>query len=685
MQRCCPVLILFSLMTLGLCADAQSSQPSGAPYNTNAPVSTSSVAGDAPVITIDSLCGDVPWSIATPVPASTSAASPNPGNAGPQGKDANCKTVITRAAFEKLAGAVTPGNPPQANLQLAHFYSEQLVLAHRAHQLGLDNDPAFKDFVNYRDLEVLFQAMNKRLQQQAENMPEAEFEKYYAEHPKEFEQVELLRLAVPKRKQQSSEPASPAAEGDPAADEAGMKAEADKLRTQAIAGGDFEKLQDEAYTFANADESPLDPAMGKVTRARVGQLQKLVFDELQPGQVSELISLGDEWLIFKVVSKGIMPRDEAKADILQHRMKEAWDSLRNSAKPKFNDDYFKASANAGGHEMSAAETGPAQNNSTPVPLPTSSVASDVPVITIDGLCDDVPWSIAKAVATSTPAGSPNSGNGRPQGKGGDCKTVITRAAFEKLARAVAPANLPQSNLSLASEYSEKLIVADRAHQLGLDTDPHFDEILRFTNLQALYRVMSNYLQQQADNLSPAEFDKYYKEHSKEFEEVELLQLTIPKKKVQSSESAPSAPPRETDTAADEAAMKTEAEKLRNQAVAGGDFAKLEEEAYAVAGDPDSAPDPAVGKVNRDTARQFQKLIFDELHPGQVSELVTYQDFWLVFKVVSKQLMPRDEARKFTGPWMKEAMDLLKNSVKSDFNDAYFSPSPAAQAPKAGQP
>ena len=92
----------------------------------------------------------------------------------------------------------------------------------------------------------------------------------------------------------------------------------------------------------------------------------------------------------------------------------------------------------------------------------------------------------------------------------------------------------------------------------------------------------------------------------------------------------------------------------------------------------------MSKVTRASARQFQKLIFDELQPGQVSELVTYQDFWLVFKVVSKQIMPRDEAKKFTGPWMKEATDTLKNSVKSEFNDAYFNPPPVAQPTTPGQ-
>jgi hypothetical protein len=326
---------------------------------------------------------------------------------------------------------------------------------------------------------------------------------------------------------------------------------------------------------------------------------------------------------------------------------------------------------------------PTHDKSGSAPVPASSVAPDDSVITMDGLCDDIPWSIAKPVGTSKPTDSTNSGSARSQGRDAGCKTVITRAAFEKLASEVAPGNPPQASLQLARGYSEQLIFAHRAHELGLDKDPHFDDIVKFTNLQLLSRTMSNHLQQQVNNMPEAEFEKYYKEHPKEFEQVELLQLTVPARKEQSSESESSAPSPRVDTTADEAAMKAEAEKIRSEAVAGGDFKKLEEEAYTVAGESlRFSPNPAVGKVTRDTARQFQKLIFDELQPGQVSELVPGQDSWLIFKVVSKQIMPRDEAKKFTGPRMKEAADLLKNSVKSEFNDAYFTP-PVAQ-PNPGQ-
>jgi len=668
MQQSCLALILFLSLALGLtCAQGQASSPTGN-KSPSVPVPTSSVAPDAPVITIDGLCDDIPWSIAKPIGTSTATGSAKSGRATLLGKDAACKTVITRAAFESLASEVVPGQPPQTNLKIAQYYSEQLIFAHRAHRLGLDKDPHFEYSVKFQDLQVLYRTMSNYLQQQAANIPE--FEKYYKEHSKQFEQVELLRLTIPKTKEHSSEAGSsaPSASVDTAADEAAMKAEADKLRSAAVAGGDFEKLQDEAYAAANHDEDPLEPAMGKVTRGRLGQFQELVFDELQPGQVSQVVSWADFWVIFKVVSKGMMPRDEAREYLTQLRMKEAWDPLQNSVKPRLNDSYFKPAPDADASER-AAPAGLPDNKSASAPLPPSNVAPEDPVITLDGLCGDTPWSIAKPVGTSKATDSANPGGAGSQGSDAGCKNIITRAVFEKHAREMAPGKPPQAAIAIARGYAAQLVFAHRAHELGLDKDPHFDDIVKFTNLQLLSRAMSNHLQQQANNMPTAEFKKYYKEHPDEFEQVELLQLTIPKHKEQSSEAESFAPPPEN-TPPDEA-MKAEAEKIRSQAIAGGDFRKLEEEAFTVAGDVDLAPDPVVGKVTRDTARQFQQLIFDELQPGQVSELATYQDSWLIFKVVSKQIMPLDEAKKFTVPWMQEASDSLKNSVQPQFNETYF--------------
>ena len=262
--------------------------------------------------------------------------------------------------------------------------------------------------------------------------------------------MELLQLTIPKRKGQGSESESsvPAPTADPAAEEAAMKAEAEKLRREAAAGGDFEKLEVEAYAVANEDDAPLDPAVGKVTRAKLGQFQKLVFDELQPGQVSEVVSSEDFWVIFKVLSKGMMPRDDAKVRLSQQRLKEAWDLLRDSVKPRLNDSYFNKSPIATDPDPVAAKGGQADNKRASAPDPVSSVAPEDSVITMEGMCDDIPWSIATSVGRSKAAGSATS----PSRDAG-CKTVITRAAFEKLVGAISPGQPPQAQPQFAHHYS----------------------------------------------------------------------------------------------------------------------------------------------------------------------------------------------------------------------------------------
>jgi hypothetical protein len=327
---------------------------------------------------------------------------------------------------------------------------------------------------------------------------------------------------------------------------------------------------------------------------------------------------------------------------------------------------YAQTVNAGG----AAPTNTAAASASP-----SSGAPDEPVITIDGICISAPWSIAQHAATASPSGTGNSGTagssvGHSAADLDRCKLVITRVEFEKLALVVTPNTPPQSDLPLARVYSNLLVSALKGHELGLDRDPHFDDILNFTYVQVLARAMNNHLQQQADEQTNAEFEKYYKEHPQEFEQVQLLQISIPKRKLHANESGPASAGK-ADAATEEAAMKAEAEKIYRRAVAGEDFEKLQEEAYTVAGNPDAAPDADMGQVTRAEVGQFQELVF-ALPPGQVSEIMPVPEAWHIVEVVSRRMMPREEAKKrISARRMKEAVDSLNNSAQPQFNDAYF--------------
>jgi hypothetical protein len=309
----------------------------------------------------------------------------------------------------------------------------------------------------------------------------------------------------------------------------------------------------------------------------------------------------------------------------------------------------------------------------------ANVAPTAPVIRIDGLCSSDLFSTKPAAQSKAAGSSGSKAAAVPAAKAvrAGCETIITRAQFEKLAAVVAPNQPPQATAQLAHFYATQLLYAQKAHELALDKDPHFDEILKFTYLQVLGRTFSNHMQQEADAKTNGLFDTYYKQHPDEFEEVQVMQISIPKQKDHSEESGP---PTKVDTAAEAAAMKAEAETIRSRAIAGEDFEKLEADAYAFANAPNDSPSPDMGENTRADMAPFDKEVF-ALPIGQVSEVLSGTEAWHLFKVVNKHMMPPDEARKrISAKLMREAMDSLNNSVKPQFNDAYFG-SPAADPAK----
>src|SRR6266700_3830841 len=115
-------LLLFATLAWG-----QAEKPANTPAAPKPPTLTPPAAthaptaamlpGSAAVITIPGLC-DRP-----------SQGKPSPDKAKP----ADCKTVVTRAEFERLIETVAPTIAPAARKQLATQYGVALVLVHKAH------------------------------------------------------------------------------------------------------------------------------------------------------------------------------------------------------------------------------------------------------------------------------------------------------------------------------------------------------------------------------------------------------------------------------------------------------------------------------------------------------------------------------------------------------------------------
>jgi PPIC-type PPIASE domain len=300
----------------------------------------------------------------------------------------------------------------------------------------------------------------------------------------------------------------------------------------------------------------------------------------------------------------------------------------------------------------------------------SKVPLDAPVVTIDGFCDPT--------ALSTVVKNASAG----------CTTVLTRQQFEQLADALDPNMSPAFRHELAVAIPRILLFSKKAREMGVDKDPRYAQMMKWSSLQTLANALGAQLQKKAESISDAEIEKYYKDNQDKFQQCELQRIFIPKDKPESSESP--ANPKNQEDAAPETAMKAEAEKIQAKAAAGGDFVALQREAYDTIGIKSSPPNVNLGKRMRANLPQPHRQVFD-LQAGQVSELFSDGNGFYLYKVVTKQLIPLTQAKvqirkTLESDRMEASAESLFGSVKTKFNQAYFgSPTPAAEEDPLAKP
>ena len=313
------------------------------------------------------------------------------------------------------------------------------------------------------------------------------------------------------------------------------------------------------------------------------------------------------------------------------------------------------------------------DDTEPPPSSAVRVPPTAPVITVHGLCDN-----GARVGESTNgvrSGHSTSGNS-------DCKTVITKAQFELLTDSLNPQMAAMAKRQLADAYPRILLFAATARALGLDQDPHFQEMLRFASERLLSEVLTRSMQQKAGDISDAELQKYYDQNPTRFERIELLRIFIPlQKQFVSGKEEP--------VALEETAMKAEAEKIHGAAAAGGDFQRLQQQAFESAYLKSSSPNVSLGKLPIGRLPLDHQKVF-ELERGQVSELISDSTGYYVYKVVSKEMTPLSQAKPeihnlIQAQRMQASMDALLKSISSEVNADYFGALPSTSRPKpAGQ-
>ncbi|MGC1962128.1 MAG: peptidylprolyl isomerase, partial [Candidatus Sulfotelmatobacter sp.] len=326
------------------------------------------------------------------------------------------------------------------------------------------------------------------------------------------------------------------------------------------------------------------------------------------------------------------------------------------------------------------------------------VAESAVVLTIKGVCAATP----RAAAVSKTGTSKTSAAKKPA----DCKTEITRAQFEKIAAAVSPAPTitPQLKRQLAGALPRIMAMSEAAKAKGLEKSPRVLERLKLDKMQVLATELQRTVQEEADKVPPEKITEYYKNNPEAYEQFSLDRLFVPRfKQAEVENKEPGKEPeklteeqQKAKDAADQAKreqgeqeMNKLADSLRAEAAAGGDFAKLQKEAFEAAGTKVANPTVNLPKVRRTGLPPAHASVFD-LKVGEVSAVISDNGGHYIYKVVSKEILPLDPQieseihNRLKTERLKEMMEKYMNSFQTVQNEAYFGPA-GPEGPMGGRP
>lgn len=333
----------------------------------------------------------------------------------------------------------------------------------------------------------------------------------------------------------------------------------------------------------------------------------------------------------------------------------------------------------------------------------ASVPPTAAVITIIGVCP----AQTQAAATKGTAAKTATKASAEKTPAADCKTVITKAEFEKLADALAPNVTPQLKRQLAGLLPRMIAMSDAAKKQGIDKTPQYAETLKFVKMQVLANDLQRKIQKEAADVPPAEIEAYYKQNPEAYEQYTVERLFVPRTKQNDNEVKAEDEDKDKDQKmtddekkAKEAAEKAKAEEneqsmtklaedLRDRAAKGEDFTKLQKEAFEAAGMKIESPTVNLPNLRRTGLPPTHASVFD-LKPGEVSQVISDAGGHYIYKIVSKNEMPFDQAKneihsKLQNDRMRDMMEKVNNSFKTETNEAYFGPGGAGPLPPPHMP
>jgi hypothetical protein len=255
-----------------------------------------------------------------------------------------CTTTVTRQEFERLVHAINPKMPKQDRRQLAQNYARMLALSREAMRKRLDKDPAVQALLRYTRTNALASATFKNVIRENSSSSADSVAKFYEDNKSSFDRYTLQRIFIPKHEQGSVDNQtleSTLSDGGNAPNE-DMKAVADEIHHEAIAGGDFVALQQKAFHASGIKSQP-KIEMSELGRGDLPEGHDQVFD-LPIGQVSPVLTDASGYYIYKVISRRSPSlasiRDEVNLHMQNSNTRRALQEIEGLSKAEVNNRYF---------------------------------------------------------------------------------------------------------------------------------------------------------------------------------------------------------------------------------------------------------------------------------------------------------------------------------------------------------
>jgi len=261
-------------------------------------------------------------------------------------------------------------------------------------------------------------------------------------------------------------------------------------------------------------------------------------------------------------------------------------------------------------------------------------------------------------------------------------------------------------LNVANAYARNLRMSAAAEKRGFDKTPAFQEEMRFACMQLLSQDLNRALQADANNITDADLEDYYKRNESAYEQATVARIFVPRTKqitavrdkhedassaatqsavmpkpdATTSGTQPSGAKRKGDeephVVATEEAITKVAVDFRARAAKGEDPDKLQVEAYAEAGISRTTANTKLEKVRRATLPPRRETVLD-LKPGEVSEVFSDPGgAHFIYKMISKETLTLEDVRTEirTAISSQRYHDSMKSS-RGDvvFSDDYFNP------------